>query len=175
MEFASAGSLARLCQEKGGLPDKLARGFLAQMLLGLEYLHANSIAHRDIKGANCLLFPPPHSVRGDVVNESALMVKLADFGASRMFDIAHADSSGDRNDEGFMHSSQRFEKDAQDDSVGGENSNMHGLPHGTANWMAPEVILNEKSSRSADIWSYTHKHTHTYTHTHVCTYVFRPN
>jgi serine/threonine protein kinase len=147
MEFASAGSLARLCQEKGGLPDKLARPFLAQMLLGLEYLHANSIAHRDIKGANCLLFPPPHSVRGEEVNESALMVKLADFGASRMFDIAHADSSGGRYDEGGMHSSglpQRVssEEDAQQDSVGGENSNKNGLPHGTANWMAPEVILN---------------------------------
>ena len=123
----------------------MARKFLAQMLLGLEYLHSNSIIHRDIKGANCLLFPPPTSVSRagagatGATDDSDLMVKLADFGASRMFEHGFGEVQG----AGMETVSVKNESNAQ--SSGG--------PQGTANWMAPEVILNEKPGRGADIWS----------------------
>lgn len=126
--------------ERKGLPEKVARKFLAQMLLGLEYLHSNSIIHRDVKGANCLLFPPPPSVSGPGATEdSELMVKLADFGASRMFEQGFGEVQG----AGIDPVSSKCESATQ--SSGG--------PQGTANWMAPEVILNERPGRGADIWS----------------------
>jgi serine/threonine protein kinase len=46
---------------------------LKQILNGLNYLHSNGFAHRDIKCANCLLFDNG-------------VVKLADFGASKRFE-----------------------------------------------------------------------------------------
>jgi serine/threonine protein kinase len=54
----------------GPLDEGVIRVYVRQLLLGLEFLHRNGVAHRDIKGNNIL-------VAGDGT------VKLADFGASR--------------------------------------------------------------------------------------------
>jgi serine/threonine protein kinase/WD40 repeat protein len=69
LEYVPGGSLKSLIDKFGKLEESVVRLYTRQLLLGLEYLHRNGIAHRDIKGANCL-----------VGNDGA--VKLADFGAS---------------------------------------------------------------------------------------------
>ena len=149
MEFAVAGSLAHVCASRSGLAEKLVRKYLVQMLLGLEYLHSNSIVHRDIKGANCLLFPPPVGLRSGAVgadtgfDDGDMMVKLADFGASRMFDGGKSLGTGSASVEQSAWSAH---------DVSNSSSGRSGV-HGTANWMAPEVILNQRPGRGADIWS----------------------
>ena len=69
LEYVPGGSLKSLIDKFGKLEESVVRSYTRQLLLGLEYLHRNGIAHRDIKGGNCL-----------VGNDGA--VKLADFGAS---------------------------------------------------------------------------------------------
>ena len=70
MELVAGGSLANLVSRFGRLEEDLLRNYVRQTLLGLKYLHAHGVAHRDIKGANVLI-----SKTG--------VIKLSDFGCSK--------------------------------------------------------------------------------------------
>ena len=69
-EWVPGGSVSSLLARFGAFSISVVKSYLKQVLLGLEYLHSNSIIHRDIKGGNILV-----DDRGTV--------KLADFGASK--------------------------------------------------------------------------------------------
>lgn len=64
------GSITSLIEKYGKFNENLIRTYTTQILEGLEYLHANNVVHRDIKGANIL-----------VDNDG--MCKLADFGSAK--------------------------------------------------------------------------------------------
>ncbi|KAF2499323.1 Pkinase-domain-containing protein [Lophium mytilinum] len=68
MEFCSGGSCGDLLKP-GVIPEEYITIILRELLMGLEYLHADNKLHRDIKAANILL-------------GSNGQVKLADFGVS---------------------------------------------------------------------------------------------
>lgn len=75
LEYQAGGSIASLISKFQKLSENVIRKFTKQILCGLDYLHQNGIAHRDIKGANILV-------------DTDGNVKLADFGASkRLADI----------------------------------------------------------------------------------------
>ena len=87
-----------------------------QIVVGLNYLHANNIIHRDLKPGNILFII-------DVRNRPVM--KLADFGCSRIVpeDKSHL---------------TRTETKVGDYSVGFR-------PFGTSGWIAPEVVNDEKT------------------------------
>ena len=110
LEYLPGGSIARLLYNLGALPEVTVRAYLIQILKGLDYLHNNGIIHRDLKGANILL-------------DSKGKAKLSDFGCSKQYIVADAES-------GFITSVK-----------------------GSLPWMAPEVIKQKGYGRKADIWS----------------------
>lgn len=57
----------------GRLSEAIVRKYVAQLLVGLKYLHEQRVIHRDIKAANILV-----DDRGTI--------KLADFGSSKRLD-----------------------------------------------------------------------------------------
>lgn len=71
MEYLNGGDCAALIKVLSGLPEDWARKYLAEVVLGVEHLHARGIVHRDLKPDNLLIDQKGH-------------LKLTDFGLSRM-------------------------------------------------------------------------------------------
>jgi len=74
LEFVEHGSLFKVMKRYGVFPPDLILFCVEQILHGLEYLHSNSIMHRDIKSDNILL-------------HSDCTVKLGDFGTAKSEDL----------------------------------------------------------------------------------------
>ena len=131
LEYIPGGSLKALIDKFGALEESVAQSYTRQLLLGLEYLHRNGIAHRDMKGANCL-----------VGNDG--VIKLADFGASKQWR-----SSGKSTGLDLGGSPSNDNNPSSPPSQSGEIK-------GTPSWMAPEVIRDQGLNinwKKADVWS----------------------
>ncbi|GET90645.1 protein kinase, putative [Leishmania tarentolae] len=70
MEFVGGGTVGSKLESVGGLSEEKTRDYTAQLLEGLEYLHASHILHRDLKGDNLFLTEDDQ-------------LKLGDFGQSK--------------------------------------------------------------------------------------------
>ncbi|KAG8833438.1 ATP binding [Serendipita sp. 400] len=70
LEYVPGGSVASLLRNYGAFEESLTANWVRQILRGLEYLHGQTIIHRDIKGANIL-----------VDNKGG--IKISDFGISK--------------------------------------------------------------------------------------------
>lgn len=75
MEMCKKGVVMKVGLEEKADPyeDERCRCWFRDLILGMEYLHAQGIVHRDIKPDNCL-----------VTNDDVL--KIVDFGVSEMFE-----------------------------------------------------------------------------------------
>ncbi|KAG9014953.1 hypothetical protein FRB94_007025 [Tulasnella sp. JGI-2019a] len=71
MEYLNGGDCAALIKTLGSLPEEWTRGYVAEIVLGLEYLHATGVVHRDLKPDNLLIDQNGH-------------LKLTDFGLSHI-------------------------------------------------------------------------------------------
>ena len=74
MEYMHGGDFNRLLQIYGRFDEKIARFYIAELVLAVEHLHSVGVVHRDLKPDNILLDSKGH-------------IKLTDFGLS---DIAIA-------------------------------------------------------------------------------------
>jgi hypothetical protein len=70
LELCPNGDLLGLLEKKGQIEENVARFYLAEVILALEYLHEADIIYRDLKPANVLIASDFH-------------VKLADFGLAK--------------------------------------------------------------------------------------------
>lgn len=81
LEFMPSGSIKGVLTKFGPYGVGLVRKYTRQILEGLDFLHAEKIVHRDVKGANILI-----DAEGDA--------KLADFGACRELEALQSTVTG---------------------------------------------------------------------------------
>lgn len=108
MDFVNGGELFFHLQKEGKFSEDRVRFYVAEILLGLEYLHTKGIIYRDLKPENLLLSADGHII-------------MTDFGISK---------------EGLAMTSDR-------------TSTFCGTPE----YLAPEVLKQEKYTKAVDWWS----------------------
>ena len=74
IEYADGGDISTFFRKKRH-SEKVIRPIIIDILRGLQYLHTQNIAHRDLKPKNILL--------SNSKKEGRLMAKIADFGISK--------------------------------------------------------------------------------------------
>lgn len=67
----SGGDFEAILRTYTRLEEDIAKYYIAEIILAIEYLHSMNIVHRDLKPANILLDKKGH-------------IKLADFGLSEI-------------------------------------------------------------------------------------------
>ncbi|PIN13909.1 Microtubule-associated serine/threonine kinase [Handroanthus impetiginosus] len=135
MEYINGGDLFSLLRNLGCLEEDMARIYIAEVVLALEYLHSLNVIHRDLKPDNLLIGPDGH-------------IKLTDFGLSKVGLINSTDDLsgpsaflGDDKPKGAVHSSQKREQRKKHSVVG------------TPDYLAPEILLGMGHGATADWWS----------------------
>ncbi|KAF2315753.1 hypothetical protein GH714_040290 [Hevea brasiliensis] len=137
MEYLNGGDLYSLLRNLGCLDEDMARMYIAEVVLALEYLHSLNVIHRDLKPDNLLIGQDGH-------------IKLTDFGLSKVGLINSTDdlSGASFNSSAFLDD---HETKSQNSSKR-EQRQKHSVV-GTPDYLAPEILLGMGHGATADWWS----------------------
>lgn len=125
MEYLPGGDLYSLLQNVGCLDEDNTRIYTCQILSALRTLHKSGIIHRDLKPDNILI-----GADG--------LLKLTDFGLSHLGVVGRQTTTSDKNQQ----------QPVEDPSLSTAASLV-----GTPDYIAPEILLNQPHTFTADYWS----------------------
>ncbi|QRV87907.1 kinase response regulator receiver domain protein [Ceratobasidium sp. AG-Ba] len=126
MEYLNGGDCASLIKTLGALPEEWTRAYIAEVTLGLEYLHAKGVVHRDLKPDNLLIDQHGH-------------LKLTDFGLSRIGLLGRQTRESTRHAHSIS-SDRPFRGDKPRNSPGSRPTSMDS-PHLSSPLISPEPGL----------------------------------
>ncbi|XP_052874812.1 probable serine/threonine protein kinase IREH1 isoform X2 [Gossypium arboreum] len=138
MEYLNGGDLYSLLRNLGCLDEEVARVYIAEVVLALEYLHSQHVVHRDLKPDNLLIAHDGH-------------IKLTDFGLSKVGLINSTDDLS-----GPAVSGTSLLDDEQPQLSASEHQQERRKKRsavGTPDYLAPEILLGTGHGATADWWS----------------------
>ncbi|KAL9170044.1 hypothetical protein ABFS82_04G118100 [Erythranthe guttata] len=138
MEYLNGGDLYSLLRNLGCLDEDVARVYIAEVVLALEYLHSLRVVHRDLKPDNLLIAHDGH-------------IKLTDFGLSKVGLINSTDDlSGPA-----VSGTSIMEEDEPPLSASEHQQERRKKRSavGTPDYLAPEILLGTGHGFTADWWS----------------------
>ncbi|WOL09240.1 putative serine/threonine protein kinase IREH1 [Canna indica] len=140
MEYLNGGDLYSLLRNLGCLDEDVARIYIAEVVLALEYLHSMRVVHRDLKPDNLLIAHDGH-------------IKLTDFGLSK---VGLINSTNDLSGPAVSGTSLYGEDEPQVSAfehLDQRESRKKRSAVGTPDYLAPEILLGTGHGASADWWS----------------------
>uniref|UniRef100_A0A7N0RDC6 non-specific serine/threonine protein kinase n=1 Tax=Kalanchoe fedtschenkoi TaxID=63787 RepID=A0A7N0RDC6_KALFE len=135
MEYLNGGDLYSLLKNLGCLDEDMARVYISELVLALEYLHSMNVIHRDLKPDNLLIGSDGH-------------IKLTDFGLSNVGLINSTDDLSSIRNGGFMSDEDTMSQEPLQKDLGEKHSIV-----GTPDYLAPEILLGMGHGATADWWS----------------------
>ncbi|KAK1431489.1 hypothetical protein QVD17_07948 [Tagetes erecta] len=140
MEYLNGGDLYSLLRNLGCLDEDVARVYIAEVVLALEYLHSLRVVHRDLKPDNLLIAHDGH-------------IKLTDFGLSKV-GLINSTVTDDLSGPAVSGTSLLGEHESQPSvSESQQERRKNRSAVGTPDYLAPEILLGTGHGMSADWWS----------------------
>lgn len=134
MEYLIGGDLSSLLQATGYLEEPIAKFYIAEAIAALEYLHSNSIIHRDIKPDNMLIDQCGH-------------LKLTDFGLSKI--MVNEDMEKVSSKSATLLNESTNPVLSRTPSKKALNRAVLGTP----DYLAPELLLGLDHTPAVDWWA----------------------
>ena len=130
MEYLAGGDMMNLLIERDIFTEEEAKFYLAELILSVESIHKLDCIHRDIKPDNILIDKYGH-------------IKLTDFGLIKISEKI------------FEQNNYIFFKNSKAKETENENYRHKKIQScvGTANYVAPEVLINKGYGPEIDWWS----------------------
>ncbi|KAL6643878.1 hypothetical protein ACP70R_018644 [Stipagrostis hirtigluma subsp. patula] len=139
MEYINGGDLYSLLRNLGCLDEDMARTYIAELVLALEYLHSMNVIHRDLKPDNLLISRHGH-------------IKLTDFGLSKVGLINSTDDLSGPDVSSVLVGDHQPAADAEQRAQKREQRQRQTAV-GTPDYLAPEILLGMTHGPTADWWS----------------------